>query len=105
MRGDVAVQMRDHPLRQVVRLDLIGDGEPLQLRHQAPVAAYDTSDQAFVPEVIESAVLAIALARRVNQGEIAWLADRLEILLFGGKVEFLQSNRDFLGKADADEAT
>ena len=37
--GDVAEQVRDHALRQVVGLDLVVDRELLQLRHQAPVAA------------------------------------------------------------------
>ena len=46
MRGDVAEQMRDHALRQIVGLDLVGDGEVLQLRHETPMAADDPLDQA-----------------------------------------------------------
>ena len=38
-RGDVAEQMRDHALRQIVGLDLVGDGELLQLRRETPMAA------------------------------------------------------------------
>ena len=37
VRGDVAEQMRNHALRQVIGLDLVGDGELLQFWHKAPV--------------------------------------------------------------------
>ena len=37
--GDVAEEVGDDALRQVVGLDLAGHGQRLQLRHQAPVAA------------------------------------------------------------------
>ena len=50
--------MGDHPLRQVVGFDLVGDGEVLQLRHQAPVAADDLLHQAGVGEMIEPALAA-----------------------------------------------
>ena len=47
-RGDVAEQVRDDALRQVVGLDLVIDGELLQLGAQAPVAADDALDQPLV---------------------------------------------------------
>ena len=57
--------MRDHALRQVVGLDLVGDGQMLQLRpHEAPMAADDTPDHSFMAEMIEAA-LAVALSRRM----------------------------------------
>ena len=44
--GDVAEQVRDHALRQVVGLDLVRDRERLQLRHESPVAADDALEAA-----------------------------------------------------------
>ena len=43
--GDVAEKVGDHALRQIVGLDLVGDRQVLQLRHQAPVPA----DHALAP--------------------------------------------------------
>ena len=45
-RGDVAEQVRDHALRQVVGLDLVADRERLQLGHETPMAADHAPDQA-----------------------------------------------------------
>jgi hypothetical protein len=59
--GDVAKQVRDHALRQVVGLDPVGDRERLQLGHQPPVAADHALDQSFVTKVIQAAFLAVAL--------------------------------------------
>ena len=71
--GDVAEQVRNHALREVVRFDLVGDGEPLQLRHESPVAADDATDQALMAKMIESALFAVALARGIDQREISRL--------------------------------
>src|SRR5689334_18624606 len=38
--GDVAEQVREHALRQVIGLDLVGDRELLQRGDQPPVAAH-----------------------------------------------------------------
>ena len=46
VRGDVAEeQMGDNSLREVVGLDLVGDGQFLQPGHQAPMTANHASDQ------------------------------------------------------------
>ena len=71
--GDVAEQMRDDALREIVGLDLVGDREALQLGHQSPVPADHAPHQAFMAEVIEAALLAVALARGIDQREIARL--------------------------------
>jgi hypothetical protein len=63
-RGDVANRVRDDALRQVVRLDLAGDRELLELRDEPPVAADDALDEAAVAEVVEAARLAVALPGR-----------------------------------------
>ena len=52
VRGDVAEQMRNHALRQIIGLDLVGDGEMLQLRHQAPVAADDSAYEPLMREMV-----------------------------------------------------
>src|SRR5205085_11666758 len=70
-RRDIAEQVRDHPLRQVVGLDLAGDGERLELRHQAPVPADHALDQPAVPEVVEPARLAVALAGGIDERQPA----------------------------------
>ena len=80
-RRDVAEQVRDHALRQVVRLDLIADRERLQLRHEAPVAADHALHEARVAEVIEAAILAVALPGRVDERQVARTADAVRIVL------------------------
>src|SRR5437660_11339100 len=95
--------MADHPLRQVIRLDLVRDRQLLELRHETPVSANDTPDEPFVSEVVEALVLAVALACGVHKGEVARLADRLQVLLVGGQIQLLQCDGYFLGESDADE--
>src|SRR5437868_1385815 len=55
-------------------------------------------------EVIEAAVLAIALARRIDQRQVARLALRVGRIDFAREIELLQRERDLLRKADADKA-
>ena len=76
----------------------------LQLRHQPPVPADHAPHQSFVAEMIEPALLAVALARGIDQREIARLVVRRDVLLFLREVERLQRHRDFFGETDADEA-
>ena len=73
--SDVAVEMGDDALRQVVGLDLARDRQRLQLGHQAPVPADDAPHQAAVGEMVEPALLAVALARGVDEAQAARLAD------------------------------
>ena len=93
--GDVPEKMTDNTLGEVVSLDLIVDGELLQLRAKPPVAADDPTDQPFVTQMIEAALLAIALTSSVHQGQIAGAA-ALEKLS-------LDLNGNGLGEADPDE--
>ena len=103
VRGDVAVELRDHALRQVVGLDQVGDGQPLQLRHQTPVTADDAPDEPFVTEMVQALVLAVALAGGIDEGEIARAADGRCVLRVAGQEPLLERDGDFLGEADADE--
>ena len=42
--------------------DPVVDDQLLQLRHQAPVAADDATDESFMTEMVQAALLAVALA-------------------------------------------
>src|SRR5436305_1595257 len=55
-------------------------------------------------EMIEALVLAVALARRIDQRQIARLALGIGRIALVGEIELLQRDGDLLGKADADEA-
>ena len=103
-RGNVAIQMGDHALRQVVGLDAIGDRELLQARHQAPVPADDARDQAFVAPVIQAARLAIPLPGRIDERQITRLALQLRIGGLRLQEELLQRDGDTFREADAHEA-
>ncbi len=103
-RRDVAEEMRDDALRQVVRLDLVADRERLQPRHEAPVAADHAAHETVVREVIEAALLAVALARGVHERQVARAADAVGVFPGRGEEALLERDRDVLGEADADEA-
>ena len=71
--GDVAEQVRDHPLRQVIGLDLAADGQTAELGHQPPMATDRPLDQPLMAEAVQTTFLAIALAGGIDQGEVARL--------------------------------
>src|SRR4029077_15929968 len=73
LRSDVAKKVRNHALRNIVRLDLIGDRQSLQFRHQPPMPADHAAHQTFVAKVIESPVVAVTLSCGIDQREIARL--------------------------------
>ena len=100
-RGDVAVEVGDDALRQIVGLDRARDRHRLQLGHQAPVPADHALDHAAVGKVIEAALLAVALAGGIDEGEVAGLAHAAFRALQEARLE---RDRDRLGKSDADEA-
>ena len=103
VRGDVAEEMRDDALRQIVGLDLVGDRQVLQLWHEAPMTADNSAHQAFVRKVIEAALLAIALTGGIDEGQISGVAGRRSFGVARSKETLLDRDRDLLGKADADE--
>ncbi len=94
--GDVAVEVRDHPLRQVVGLDPVLHGQPADLGDQAPMPADHPLEQPVMPEPIEAQFLAVALPRREQQRQVARLS-RVE------KPPF-QPGQQIVRRADADEA-
>jgi hypothetical protein len=61
------------------------------------VAADHARDQALVAQVVQAALLAVALAGGVDQGQVRAAAAL-------GQEALLQRHRQALGKADADEA-
>lgn len=101
---DVAEQVRNDALRQVVSLDLIADGERLQFGHKAPVPPDHSLHEAEVTKVIETALLAIALTRRVNEREVARTSDTVWIVLGRIHEAVLERDGDVLGETYADEA-
>ena len=105
VRGDVAEQVRDHALRQIIGLDLIVDRELLQLRHQAPVAADDFAHEPLVRKMVQSTLLAVALACRIDQCQVARMSKRRSFGATRGNESLLDGNCDFFGEADADEAS
>jgi hypothetical protein len=96
VRGDIAEQMGDHTLRQVIGVDPAIDGQLLKLGHQPPMAADDLAHKALVAEMVQSPFLAVALAGGIDQGEVAGR--------FGLQEALFQRHGDAFGKADADEA-
>ena len=102
--GDVAVEMGDDALRQVVGLDRARDGQSLQLRHQAPVSADDAPDKSAMGEMVEAALLAVALSRGVDEAQVARLADAVGAAGRAVEKARLERDGDRLRKADADEA-
>ena len=116
MGGDVAEQMGDHALRQVIGLDLVVEGELLQLRHEPPMAADHALDEPLMGEVVEAAVFAVSLAGSVDEGQVFWRAGRAGRFSAGAgrarplrhgavapEKSLLERKRDLFGKSDADE--
>ena len=71
LRRDIAEEMGDHALRQIVGLDLVLHREALDFRDEAPMAADHARHKAGMAEMIEAALLAVALAGRIDEREIA----------------------------------
>ena len=55
-------------------------------------------------EVIEAAMLAVALAGGIDQRQVRRLALRVGRVAFAGEIKRFERDGDFLGKADADKA-
>ena len=95
-RSDIAVQVRDAALRQVVGLDAVLDRQFAELGDQAPVAADRALQQTFLHQAVQATLLAIALPRGEDQRQVARLAAFLEARG--------QRGQQFIRRADADEA-
>ena len=85
----------DDALRQVVGLEDVVDRHLLQSRTRAPVAADHPPHAALVPEMVETLRVAVALPRRIDEGE----AERGAV----SDKALLERKRNPLGEADADE--
>ena len=94
--GDLPKQVRDHPLRQAVRLQLLRPGQGPQLRHQAPMPADDAGRHTLVGEMVDPAVAPVPLAGGIDQREIPRRT--------GGQEALLQGHRQALGETDPHEA-
>ena len=69
---DVPVHVGDDALGQVVRLDLVAQGQIAQLGGPVPVAADDPLDHALVAVVVAAGAVPVALAGREEQRQILW---------------------------------
>ena len=98
MSGDVAEQMGDDALRQVVGLNDVVDRELLDFRHEAPVPADHPLEQALVAEMVEALLAPVPRPCRIDQGQ----APRPSI--GSGEKTLLERDGDLLGEADGDEA-
>ena len=74
VRRDIAVHMRNNALRQVVRLDLVGQRQLSQTGRAVPVAANDALYHALVAVVVAAGAVAVALAGREEQRQIVRMA-------------------------------
>ena len=72
--GDVPVHVGDDALGQVVRLDLVGQGQVAQLGGPVPVAADDPLHHALVAVVVAAGAVPVALAGREEQRQILGMA-------------------------------
>ena len=104
-RGNVAIEMREDALREVVGLDRAGDGQLLQLRHEPPVAAYDASDQTFVAQMVQSTLFAVALASGIDKSKPARLTSALGVRVCAFEEARFECDSDILGKAYTNEAS
>ena len=55
-------------------------------------------------EMVEAALLAVALARRIDEGQVARASRRRRVVLLAGQKTLFERDRDLFGEADADEA-
>lgn len=94
--GDGAIQVRQHALREIEGVALLGQCQRRQPRRRAPMAADHAARHAGVAEMVDAALGAVTLAGGVHQREVARLAGRQEAPL--------QRVRHGLCVARADEA-
>jgi len=68
------------------------------------VAADDSAHETLVREMVQSALLAVALACRIDKRQVARMAGRRFVVVARGQKALLDRNGDLFGKTDADEA-
>ena len=71
--SDVAVEVNDHSLREVVRLDRVVTGKLLDLRYQPVVTTDDPLQQTLVPESVQATLGTVADAASEHQSEVLGL--------------------------------
>ena len=69
--GNVAEEVDDDALGEVVAFDLAGQGQLTDARGQSPVTADHAAQQALVTQMIEAATFPVALPGTIDQGEAA----------------------------------
>jgi hypothetical protein len=94
--GNVAVEVRDDALGQVIGFDLALQRQAADLWDQPPMAADHALEQAIVAERVEAAILSVPLPGREQQREVARFA--------GFQKAPFKRDQKRIRHADADEA-
>ncbi len=104
MRGDIAEQLRNHALRQVIGFDAVIDRELLQSRHKSPMPADHTLDQPLVRKMIQPFDAAIALTGCIYKREICNRLIAFLRLLSRLKKALFERDGNLFRKADTDKS-
>ena len=92
--GDLTEKDAEYTLGQVVGLDFVGESEGAEFGGQVPVAADNAAKQAAMGEVIEAAIVAVALPSAVEESEVLRGAGLEKALFEGGGQEFGMARTD-----------
>jgi hypothetical protein len=84
---------------------LAGDGELLELRHEAPVAADNAPDETPMAQVVESTLLPIALTSSIDESEVTRLTGTVGVRLRAIEEPRLERDGNVLREADPDETS
>ena len=67
--GNVAIELRESSLREVVALDLVLQNQFPQLRHHVPVPADDASGHSLVGKMVGAAAVPVSLGGRIEKSQ------------------------------------
>ena len=68
--GDIPIKLADHALGQIIGFDQPVGGQLSDLGDQAPMPADHAFQKALKAQPVEAAILAVALTRREEQGQV-----------------------------------
>ena len=89
MPRNLAIQLRDTALRQIIGLDFFLQRQPRNLRNQSPVSADHATQQTGMRQAIEAPLLPVALSSSKDQRQVA-RASGLHIALGQGRQQFIR---------------
>src|SRR6185312_3847798 len=65
--------------------------------------SHHTLQETGMTEMVQAFALAVALPRRIDEGQVARLRGRRSVRLIRPQIEFLDRDREAFGKSDANE--